>query len=263
MTSCKVFFETENGEVMSQYHRSDGYPSRIIPELMEDIKIYHEDGKKGVLTDYIRPYKTKEEHQQQIRKTWSHQWDELKDDWKHYLWKKEEFKPQEYLYLNYIYVITECGISICKQGSEYSRLFQEQGCNKEREEYKKNGTDFEIGGIMYSEYQKRWDEFNGEKDMEKRSEKYFDLQHEEDGYVLNPNLHRLSVVYNWSLVQNDKGDYDWKFNPYGNTDYFIFNEFKKLDEGGYYYMDEEEWTEVEMTKEERQGKRYSYFMTTR
>ena len=59
MTTGYVYYE-KNGEVYSLYQRSDSYPSRMIPELSEDIIKYHSEGKKGCLMDYIRPYTTLE-----------------------------------------------------------------------------------------------------------------------------------------------------------------------------------------------------------
>ena len=265
MTKCRVLFEDKNGEVWSQYHNSDGYPSRMIPQLMEDIIQYHEDGRKKELIQYIRPYKTKKEYQDNLKKYehYEHRWDELKDDWKEYLWTKEEFKRWDFLFNDYIYVVSEVGISICRDSSEISRVFQlSETMKKEVEEYGKNGTDFEVEGMMYSEHLKLWKEMNETKEPKPRMEKYFSSQFRDDGFYQNPSLHILSVVHRWRLFkdESDFTSYDWKLIPYGNTDKFIEDEYERMDVGHYGSITEE-WKKVEILEEEKQGKRYSYFMT--
>jgi hypothetical protein len=261
MTKCKVLFEDKNGEVWSQYHNSDGYPSRMIPQLMEDIIGYHEDGRKKELIQYIRPYKTKEEYHGETKHSQTRRY--LKDGWKEYLWKKEEFKRWDFLYNDYIYVISEVGISICRKGCEMSRLFQlNETMKKEVEDYEKNGTDFEVEGMMYSEHIRLWKEMDETKEPKPRMEKYFSSQFRDDGFYQNPSLHRLSVVHRWRLFKDESGEYyDWKLIPYGNTDKFIEDEYERMDVGHYGSITEE-WKKVEMLDKEKQGKRYSTFMTT-
>jgi len=245
MTRGYVYYE-KNGEVYSLYHNSDSYPSRMIPELSEDIIKYHSEGKKGCLMDYIRPYETLEEFIQRGEK-YGNDVDEKKYK-EIYEWKKGY---GGYPLVDYIYVITEDSIKIMKTGSFMCRdFYYGDDIDKKIQNFKDNGVDFEFDGEMYSHYEK----IKGDLHFD-----YFEKEYHPHSFQRNPHLGKLSKQYEFNLYYNkEQNEYDFVMSEPNDyiTQCIIHKDSGVL---GLKYSDEEGW-EYYYSDDKDDNQLYSRYM---